>query len=55
MSEDRYGDMKAFAEKLKSMGYEEVRLIDTSKGMFMSEKEGKWLGLAGSTLLTGVK
>ncbi|MEE0955120.1 MAG: methyltransferase domain-containing protein [Eubacterium sp.] len=55
MTESRYGDMKAFVKKLQDMGYEKVELIDTSKGMFMSEKEGKWMGLAGSTLLLGVK
>ena len=55
MSPARYGDMDAFAEKLKADGYEEVRLIDTTDGMFMNRKEAVWLGLAGSTLLTGRK
>ena len=55
MSEGRYGDMRAFADKLKKMGYEEVNLTKTDEGMFMTETEGKWLGLSGSTLLVGKK
>ncbi|MBR0137449.1 MAG: class I SAM-dependent methyltransferase [Erysipelotrichaceae bacterium] len=55
MSRQRYGDMQAFVEKLKSEGYEDVRLIDTASGMFMSRKEALWLGLSGSTLLVGKK
>lgn len=55
MSEQRYGDMWEFADKLKEMGYEEVKLIDTSDGLFMTKCEAKVLGLTGSTLLTGVK
>ena len=55
MSRARYGDMDAFVEKLKAEGYEEVQLIDTADGMFMSRKEAAWLGLAGSTLLVGRK
>lgn len=39
MSKARYGDMDAFVSKLKAMGYEEVRLIDTTDGKFMSCKE----------------
>jgi hypothetical protein len=37
------------------MGYEEVNLIQTDDGMFMTKSEGKWLGLSGSTLLVGKK
>ena len=55
MSKRRYGDMEAFAEKLRGMGYEEVRLIDTTDGMFLKKKEAAWLDLAGSTLLVGRK
>ena len=36
-------------------GYEDVKLIDTSDGLFMTKCEAKVLGLTGSTLLTGVK
>lgn len=55
MSERRYGDMEAFAEKLRGMGYEAVRLIDTTDGTFLGKKEAAWLDLAGSTLLVGRK
>ena len=55
MSESRYGDMQAFADKLRAQGYEKVELIHTDSGMFMSRSEGKILGLSGSTLLVGRK
>ncbi len=55
MSSARYGDMDAFVRKLKAGGYEDVRLTDTTDGTFMGRKEAAWLGLAGSTLLTGKK
>ena len=55
MSKARYGDMDDFVRKLKAEGYEEVRLIDTTDGIFMGRKEASWLGLAGSTLLIGKK
>ena len=51
----RYGDMTAFAEKLRAMGYEKVELIDTTSGMFMSPGEAKWMALSGSALLIGRK
>ena len=54
-SKMKYGDMSPFAEKLKSMGYEEVRLLDTTDGTFMSKSEAAWMGLAGSALLIGRK
>ena len=54
-SKMKYGDMSAFAEKLKSMGYEEVRLLDTTDGTFMSKSEAAWMGLAGSALPIGRK
>jgi hypothetical protein len=37
------------------MGYEEVKLIPTDDGLFMSKAEAKWMGLTGSTLLVGKK
>ena len=55
MSKSRYGDMQEFAEKLRTMGYEEVKLIPTDDGIFMSKAEAKWMGLSGSTLLVGKK
>ncbi|MCR5803301.1 MAG: class I SAM-dependent methyltransferase [Clostridia bacterium] len=55
MSKSKYGDMEAFVERLKKMGYEEVQIIDTTKGMFMSPFEAHWMGLTGSALLVGRK
>ena len=55
MSKSKYGDMQAFLEKLKSMGYEKVELIDTTNGMFMSRWEALWMELSGSALLIGKK
>ena len=55
MSPARYGNMDAFVQKLRDMGYSEVQLIDTTDGMFMEKKEARWLDLAGSKLLVGTK
>ena len=55
MSRTKYGDMQAFVEKLKDMGYEKVELIDTANGIFMKKSEALWMGLSGSALLTGRK
>ena len=55
MSPGRYGDMQAFVQKLRDMGYERVELIDTTDGSFMTPKEAKRLMLRGSTLLVGRK
>ena len=55
MSPARYGDMNVFVLELKTLGYEDVRLIDTADGAFMEPKEAGRLGLAGSTLLVGKK
>ncbi len=55
MSRKRYGDMQAFMNKLKDMGYEKVELIDTTNGMFMKKSEALWMALSGSAILTGIK
>ena len=55
MGKNRYGDMEAFCQKLHEMGYAEVRMIDTTDGMFMTKKEASRLMLQGSTLLVGRK
>ena len=54
-SKSKYGDMQAFVEKLKAMGYEEVELIDTADGKFMTKFESIWMELYGSALLVGKK
>ncbi len=55
MSKARYGDMDAFAKRLRAAGYAEVRLIDTTDGQFLKPGEAKWLDLGSSTLLVGRK
>ena len=54
-SKSKYNDMNVFVQKLNNMGYEDVRLIDTTDGRFMGRKEASVLGLGGSTLLVGKK
>ena len=54
-SMSKYGDMQGFIDKLQSMGYQEVNLISTTDGMFMSRTEATWMALSGSALLTGRK
>ena len=54
-SKMKYGDMEAFVERLRGMGYEKVELIDTTRGMFMSPFEAAWMTLSGSALLVGIK
>lgn len=54
-SKSKYGDMQAFLQRLKDMGYEDVRLIDTTDGTFITKKEAAWMALSGSALLIGRK
>ena len=54
-SKAKYGDMQAFVLKLKEMGYEEVEIIDTTKGLFMTSWEATWMALKGSAILKGRK
>ena len=51
MSPRRYGNIQAFIQKLRDMGYERVKLIDTTDSSFMTPKEAGRLILRGSTLL----
>lgn len=51
----RYGDMEKFVEELKAEGYEDVQLISTADGLFMSKLESRVIMLHGSTLLLGRK
>jgi len=55
MSPVRYGDMQAFCDELRAMGYERAELIDTANGKFMSRAEAATMFLTGSTLLVGKK
>ena len=54
-SKAKYGDMQKLIQELKKSGYEEVQLIDTTKGMFMSRREALTMGLSGSAILYGKK
>ena len=55
MSKSRFGDMQKFVSELKAEGYEEVKLIDTTNGKFMTKKEAGVMMLSGSALLVGRK
>lgn len=55
MERGKYGDMEAFAAKLRDEGYEEVKLLDTAKGMFMSPTEARFMCCSASKLLVGRK
>ena len=55
MEPARYGDMEKFVAELKAEGYEDVQLIKTTNGIFMSPGEAKLMMLSGSTLLVGRK
>lgn len=54
-SKSKYGDMRAFVNKLRDAGYEKVDLIDTTNGRFMTNFDSVWMGLSGSALLVGRK
>ena len=54
-SKDKYGDMQSFVKKLKDLGYEQVELVPTDNGRFMSPWEAKWMALSGSAVLLGRK
>lgn len=51
----KYGDLQHLIQKLQALGYEKVELLDTTSGLFLSEKEAKSLCLKGSALLVGKK
>ena len=55
MRPQMYGDMEAFARKLRAMGYEEVRLVDTAREVFGSHRRAALLFLGQSTMLVGRK
>ena len=55
MSKYKYGDMDKFVRELRNEGYEEVKLIRTDNGKFMSKTEAVWMMLKGSALLVGRK
>ena len=50
-----YGDMQAFLKSLQDEGYAEVRLIPTADGLFVKKCEARWMMIADSALLMGIK
>ena len=54
-SRAKYGDMQAFMDKLRNMGYEQVELIDTTNGEPITKWQSVWMELAGSAVLAGRK
>lgn len=55
MKPQMYGDMEAFARKLREMGFEHVRLVDTATEIFGSPGKSALLFLPNSTMLVGRK
>ena len=50
-----YGDMEAFAQELRDMGYEDVYIIDTAQEAFGSHRRAAMMMLGGSRMLVGRK
>lgn len=55
MKPKMYGDMDAFVQKLRDMGYEDVRLIDTAQEAFGSRRRAAMMMLGDSRMLAGRK
>ena len=55
MKPKMYGDMDAFVQKLRDMGYEDVRLIDTAAEAFGSRRWAAMMMLDNSRMLVGRK
>lgn len=50
-----YGEMEAFAQELRDMGYADVRLIDTAQDAFGSHRRAAAMMLGASRMLVGRK
>lgn len=55
MKPQLYGDMDAFAEKLRAMGFTEVRYIDTTDAIFGSKRRAGMMMLGESAMIVGRK
>lgn len=55
MRPNLYGDMDAFAQKLRDMGYQDVHFVDTAVEVFGSKTMASMMFLSGSRMLTGRK
>lgn len=54
-SKGKFGYMELFIDRLKSVGYESAKLIDTTDGLFMTKKEAIMYSLKDSAILYGRK
>ena len=50
-----YGDMNAFAQELRDMGFTEVRYAETSEAIFGSKRRAAMMMLGSSGMLVGRK
>lgn len=50
-----YGDMNAFAEKLRGMGFSDVRYVETAEPIFGSKKRAAAMMLGDSAMIVGKK
>ena len=55
IKKSNYGDIEKFIEELKKEGYKDIKLIDTTRGIFIDPKEANLLGLSGSKIFIGRK
>lgn len=55
MRPNLYGDIEAFAQSLRDDGYEEVRIIDTTREVFGGPLRASLMMLAGSRMIVGRK
>lgn len=55
MKPKRYGNLEAFARQLRQQGYQDVRIIDTTREIFGSQRRAAMLMLGTSRLLVGRK
>ena len=55
MKPQMYGDMNAFAAKLKGMGFADVRYVETAKTIFGSRQRAAMMMLGSSAMIVGRK
>lgn len=55
MKPQMYGDMKAFAQKLRDMGYAEVACVETAAPIFGSKSRAAMMMLGDSAMIVGRK
>ena len=55
MKPKMYGDMNAFAEKLKDMGFAEVQYVETAEAIFGSKRRAAMMMLGDSGMIVGRK